>query len=196
MATTFRTDEPLTALGRELTSLYHSHLTNYGVRVDFLMRSDTPKVGGKEKWGEAVKVTGRNAFLATDMDLQECAAFFCVVISEPIWDDLSGYQRRALVDHELAHCWCEENDDGEVKLSILPHDLEEFRAIVDRYGLWREDVRHMAESFRPHCGQLALRLEDGGQPQPARSHSRELTEAVRDLTSESRDRINRKLAAG
>ena len=30
--------------------------------------------------------------------------------------------------------------DNPIKLSVKPHDLEEFSCIVRRHGLWREDI--------------------------------------------------------
>jgi hypothetical protein len=70
-----------------------------------------------------------------------------------VWDVLPQKTKVALVDHELCHAWAEanqkEDDDGEaepVKLSMRPHDLEEFSCIVRRHGLWREDVEDFVEN--------------------------------------------------
>jgi hypothetical protein len=58
----------------------------------------------------------------------------------------------ALVDHELCHAWAladqdEDNDEADpVKLSLRPHDLEEFSCIVRRHGMWREDIEDFVES--------------------------------------------------
>jgi hypothetical protein len=41
---------------------------------------------------------------------------------------------------------------------ILSHDFEEFRAIVDRWGLWRPDV----ELFAASCAQYELKLQGEG----------------------------------
>jgi hypothetical protein len=48
------------------------------------------------------------------------------------------------VDHELTHC----DVDEEGKLSLRPHDLEEFNVIVRRYGLWRAEVQLFLEAAR------------------------------------------------
>jgi hypothetical protein len=62
--------------------------------------------------------------------------------------------RMALVDHELSHCWFAtvDNDgvtqkfhqDGSPWWTIRGHDLEEFCGVVERHGLWSEDLRAMA----------------------------------------------------
>jgi len=158
MATTFRNDESLARLGADLISMHHKHLLENGVRVEFLFRDDTPKSAGKEQWGVARKITNLNAFLAGEAEDEGADPFFCIVISEPIWTDLTNNQRLALLDHELCHCWAEEDKEGAVKLTILGHDLEEFGSIVERYGLWREDVKLMARSIEN--AQLRLTLDE------------------------------------
>ena len=52
------------------------------------------------------------------------------------WTKLSPPQRIALVDHELSHCGV--NDKG--NWVVMPHDVEEFASIVERWGLWTGDL--------------------------------------------------------
>lgn len=64
-------------------------------------------------------------------------------IAADMWDNvLSDEQRVALVDHELYHFRVDRNDDDDVVLSIRPHELEEFAAVLARHGLWRPDIQH------------------------------------------------------
>lgn len=129
------------AIGRDLIKTYHGHLVN--TRVDFCFVAQVDEEGntqpmmkkGKEHWGDARKITGINAHLAGAAD-----PFFCIEISQHTWEGLEPIQQRALIDHELSHLGIEDD-----KLTLLPHDIEEFGPIVARYGLWRKDVKNFAE---------------------------------------------------
>lgn len=138
------------AVASQLIPRYHPHLS--GVRVAYSFVSKTPRTSNKEVWGTCRKVTGLNAHLAGSHG--DDSPFFAVTISRPVWDALNDRQRVALVDHELCHAQVEEPDGGDddapepPRLSIRPHDLEEFACIVRRHGLWREDV----QAFLAACG--------------------------------------------
>ena len=43
-------------------------------------------------------------------------------------------QIRILIFHELLHIGIEVDDDGEEHYSCVPHDLEDFKQIIDRFG--------------------------------------------------------------
>lgn len=65
---------------------------------------------------------------------------FTITIFEPNVEDLTEEQLKTLLLHELLHIGIEENKDGEEVYSTIPHDIEDFRLIIDRYGLdWAGD---------------------------------------------------------
>lgn len=126
---------------------YHRHLIDMDVRIEYVFVSKTPKRNGKEVWGTCRKISNLNAHLAG----QE-APFFVITIAEQVWGVLPQKAREALVDHELCHAESQynqkEDDDGEddvIKLSIRPHDVEEFAQIIRRHGLWRDDVKDFVQ---------------------------------------------------
>ena len=137
-------------LAVELIAAHHTHLRN--VRIEFVFQAQESKVKGKETWGWARKIGGLSAFLATQPAWDEGSPFFVVGIVWPVWERLNAKARRALVDHELCHCWVED----EKTLVLLGHDLEEFGDVVKRHGFWRADV----ERFLRMTAQLNLPLED------------------------------------
>jgi predicted metallopeptidase len=144
---TFRHAQEVEDIALDLIPKYHGHLIDFNVHLEYIFTDKTPKRNGKEVWGQCRKVSGFNAYLA---DQEGDDPFFVIVISEDVWDVLPQNTKVALVDHELCHAWAEasqkETTDGSedvIKLSLQPHDLEEFSCIVRRHGLWREDV----ESF-------------------------------------------------
>lgn len=150
-------------IAQDLIVNYHQHLMD--VRIEYLFRDDIPKSRGKIEWGSARKVSGLSAFFAAvpresdslnyklaDETIDCNEAFFVITISFPIWQQLEEKQRRALVDHELSHCFVNEDDD----LVLLGHDIEGFAAVVKRHGLWHQDL----ELFMEKSGQMALFARD------------------------------------
>jgi hypothetical protein len=131
------------AIALKLKAAHHPHLR--GVRLEFLFSSKPMKMKGKEVWATMRKVSGLNAFLAGETDEDGPGAFFCMVVSAPIWEELSVARREALVDHELAHAWVEEKDDGSQTLMLLSHDCEDFAQIVARHGLYKEEISQFAD---------------------------------------------------
>lgn len=54
---------------------------------------------------------------------------FTITVFEPNVEGFSDEQLRILIFHELLHVGVEDD-----KLFIVPHDLEDFKLIVNRYG--------------------------------------------------------------
>jgi hypothetical protein len=137
------------AIADELIPKHYPHLLDFGVKMEYRFVDKIPKKGGKEVWGTCRKISNLPASLAQNNP--DGDPFFAIVISAPIWDILPDDKRRILVSHELEHCIVEYDEDDEnpaVKLSIKPHDLEEFTSIVKRFGLWRDDVKEFIEAAK------------------------------------------------
>jgi hypothetical protein len=164
MAVRYTPAPSVAATAAELISAHHQRLLDYGhIRIEYVFRSEHANSNGKAVWGRARKITGLNAYLASNEpdDEEEIEPFFVIEIAADIWEALDGAGRRALVDHELSHCNVVEGDDGTVKLGLVAHDLEEFEAIVRRHGLWRSDVASFAKVAADHIEDRQLRLVDG-----------------------------------
>ncbi len=160
-------DAPEAALiAKDLIYEHHPHL--FGVRIDCCFRSETQKNKGKLVLGSCAKTTVREEFLGRrkrDAATGEFTApehYFVISIAEPEWKKLSDPQRIALIDHELHHAGVTETDAGDRKLKILPHDIEEFSAVVRRHGLWKGDIEEFVRSAQLGP-QLALDVVDGGR---------------------------------
>jgi hypothetical protein len=142
-------DEPK-KIAAELIPKYHDHLS--GVRIEFVFMSETPKHRDKIDLARIKKKSGLDAFLCAPLD-KDPEPFFVMEIAKPGWDELSKAQKRALIDHELCHCFW----DVDHGIALLDHDVEEFAAVIERHGLWREDVEHFAQVA---MRQLSLPLSD------------------------------------
>jgi hypothetical protein len=160
-------DEEVKLIARDLIRQYHTHLIN--ARIIYLFREGDWDSQGKLVFAKAHKLGGREQFLTE--------ANFAIVINEKVWQRLNTAQRTALIDHELCHCGINgEDKEGNPRWTIWAHDLEEFRAIVNRHGLWRPDVQQFARSIQPYV-QITLEAylqslptdqpQEGGTPATA-----------------------------
>ena len=156
---TYRPAPAVQRIADELIPKHHDHLV--GQHIEYVFRDKHATSNGKEVWGKARKITGLNAYLAGDTaEGDEVEDFFVVEIAEDVWALLEPAQRRALVDHELAHCTVDVDEvTGDIEgISLVGHDLEEFKAIVERHGLWRPDISDFLRAARD-ADQLTL-LDD------------------------------------
>jgi len=155
------------AIAERLIPLYHADLVD--VRIEYVFRDNNATSAGKEMWGKARKVSGLNAYLATEDTAFEHGPgdddFFVVEIAKNIWQLLTHVQQEALVDHELCHLSIDYND---VKLVIRSHDVEEFGAVIQRHGLWRVDVKQFVDAANQLTfdfdNDTSVRLELNGEP--------------------------------
>lgn len=151
---TFRPAPAVERVAKTLISKYHMDLSDHDVDIRYVFRSEHAKSSGKAVFGRAKKISGLNAYLAALDDPDETGIegaegdFFVIEIAEDIWRELKQDARVALVDHELSHCGVTFDKDENLKLVCLPHDLEEFNAIVERHGLWRPDVAEFDKALR------------------------------------------------
>jgi hypothetical protein len=72
---------------------------------------------------------------------------FIVYIWDTFWKDATKKQRQALLLHELLHIKKGVDRNEKVKWTLKKHDLEEFSAVVKKYGLWLEEHRSFARSL-------------------------------------------------
>lgn len=59
---------------------------------------------------------------------------FTITVFEPNVEGMTDEQLRILIFHELLHVGIVFNSDGTESYNIIPHDLEDFKLIIDRYG--------------------------------------------------------------
>lgn len=148
----FRPAPAVKVIAERLIADHHKDLAEAEPRIEYVFRDKAAKSAGKSVWGRARKVSGLNAYLAGDMDEvpaddDEDLTLFAIEIAEDIWAQLDEQQRIALVDHELCHLQITEKD-GRLVLGLKHHDLEEFRAVIERHGLWRDDVEEFTQTIR------------------------------------------------
>ena len=66
-------------------------------------------------------------------------ADFTITLFEPNLEGKSEEAIRRVILHELLHVGITFNNDGTETYSIMPHDIEDFKLLIDRYGTdWAE----------------------------------------------------------
>lgn len=154
MATKYRKAPEVQMIAGKLVREFPELLGHLGgMRVDYHWRDKAQDKNGKTVLGTATLVSGKNALRAhpavvgTEEWVEGAAhAYFEIEIAFDQWKYLSECQRKALVFHELLHCG--EDDQGNPML--LPHDVEEFGAVAEHFGLWKGDVERFAASLQRH----------------------------------------------
>ena len=96
------------------------------IRIGVLKSYKEKKKAGKLVFGECVKVN--------ELYSPFCPYDFLIIIYEDNIRGLTDMQLYILMHHELLHVGMEEKN-GEPKYRTIPHDVEDFEEIIERYGL-------------------------------------------------------------
>ena len=132
------------AIAGSLIPEFHPHLI--GLNIAHLSKvrppkkkkqTKQPRLGKKITMAKTARVPEKMRVLGADF-------MFVIEYDDEIWRELSEESRRALVDHELAHCG---NDADGVYLKH--HGLEEFGEVVRRWGTWHSDILRFADELDP-----------------------------------------------
>lgn len=119
------------AIAAQMIGRLHTHLAT--ARIGFVFKEHMAG-RGRLILAKASKAGGALAFLSS-FD-------FVIVFNWTHWKDMDVRMRCALVDHELMHC---QRDLDTGAFLLLGHDVEEFGAIVRRWGFWKPDLLSFAE---------------------------------------------------
>jgi len=123
--------EDYARIGRELIQSEKSlrWIDETEVSVGFMSSNKAKVSNGKTVFGQCERVPDKyKAFIPYD---------FLITVYEPNVIDFTSQQVRILLHHELLHCGV--NMNAEPTYKVVPHDVEEFNEIIDRYGLdWSE----------------------------------------------------------
>ncbi|MCM3132231.1 MULTISPECIES: putative metallopeptidase [Paenibacillus] len=80
-----------------------------------------------------------------------------LILPNKVWEHLTDQQKEALVFHELCHVEASvdknraprnSSNDGRPVFRLCSHDLEEFKLVVEKYGLWRPDAQDFMVSAK------------------------------------------------
>lgn len=108
-----------------------AHIRNSQVTIVYLSSEHEKKEGGKIIAGQCEKVPVKYRW-AVPCD-------FTITIFEPNVERFTEEQMQILILHELMHIGIE-TDGNEETYSIVPHDIEDFKEIINRYGIGWNDT--------------------------------------------------------
>ena len=127
----------MTEICSEIIRKHHKSLRGFYIGV--IAWEGERKSGGSLVLGKARKVSENMRPLMADEMIDAV-----IEISADFWSSATSNQKRALMDHELHHLDVNEND----QLAMRGHDIEEFNAVIRRYGFWLEDVHRTAAAVQ------------------------------------------------
>lgn len=105
-------------------------LRDFDVKVAFLESDQQKLKNHKIVFGDCTKVTEKYSWC--------CKYDFFITVYEPNVRNFTNKQIRILLLHELMHCGVD-CSGIEPKFYVRPHDVEEFDAIIEKYGThWEE----------------------------------------------------------
>ncbi|WP_054948959.1 putative metallopeptidase [Numidum massiliense] len=126
-------------------------------------------------WNSRGKIKLGMAKVLTPFERFETDAECAVIVNGDIWGNLNVKQREALVYHELCHFEemtdamgnPKEDENKRPMYKTVGHDVEEFSAVVRKYGLWMADVRKF--------GQVVKEVEQLSMFEEGKVHKLEVT---------------------
>ena len=104
-----------------LAHIKHGHAT-----IVYLSSNAEKRSSGRDVLGQCERVPDRWKWAVP--------ADFAITVFEPNVAGMTERQLRILIYHELLHVGISQNKDGEEVYRCVPHDLEDFRAVVDTFG--------------------------------------------------------------
>ena len=102
------------------------HLAGADVTIVYLSSNIEKKSNRKEVYAQCEKVPDRFKW-AVPCD-------FTITVFEPNVERFTKKQLQILLEHELKHIGIERDGNEEIYY-IVPHDIEDFKEIIDKYGL-------------------------------------------------------------
>ncbi len=129
----------------ELIAKTHTHLADASIVIAW-RKGWRPDADNHVRLGQCRK--------RGDLDRELDKFDFVILINEEYWAGLNDDHKRALIDHELCHAQIVYDSDGEPKRDdrnrlvcrIRKHDVEEFRDVVQRHGLYTADLAEIAKA--------------------------------------------------
>lgn len=136
----------------------HGHLEDGEATVDFLFRVEPLIRGGKLELG-SVHLPNVQGKLKGVFDFLFRRVFgripnFVMILDLEYWRDASEREREILVYHEMCHAEHKTDKEGELRFDeagkavygIREHDVNEFIAVVERYGQWSDEIRRFVRA--------------------------------------------------
>jgi hypothetical protein len=131
MSSVYAEAESVEKFAKRLIPSFHPDLATARIKYMFVEKASKSK--GRVVLGKVRKISGILQYLL-NLDF-----LFEVALDQ--WNELSGDQREALIDHLLEQCFGEEDEKtGDMKWSVREPDVKEFTSIFKRHGAWHDNL--------------------------------------------------------
>jgi len=150
---------PAIIAARLMNDPEHVHLRENEIRIEYLFRAMPKLKGGKAVLGSVHQPTCqgemRPVFEWLLARLFGYLPDFVIILDQGFWESVPAQTKDALIFHELCHVKQDLDQYGVPKFNkqtgravyrLVGHDIEEFRAVVERYGAWSPDVADFVAS--------------------------------------------------
>ena len=110
------------------------NIAELSISIGYVLSKESPDRNGKAKLAEciAVKKDHQAQFIPHD---------YIIKIYEPNVAYMNDMQKRILMEHELMHIRATEDSSGDLKIQTAPHEIEDFKDIIEKYGIdWAQDL--------------------------------------------------------
>lgn len=133
MGESWKANDEVYEIMKDLVAIYHPDLALVVDDIYIMFNEKARKSGGSTVYGTASRM-GDLANVVAGTDYK-----FLLTLGADTWENkLGSRDRRALIDHLLCMCRCEEDpSSGEVKCSIAKPDIQVFRENIERFGMWQ-----------------------------------------------------------
>lgn len=122
------------------------HVRNNNIRIAYLESDKNKKKQGFLVFGQCEKVAERHKWL------YDCDFTITIYSLNVALLGFTDEQLKVLVYHELLHVGVRFSAKGDPSYYCVPHDVQEFRLVIDRFGLdWQEN------------NQLEFNFDDDGE---------------------------------
>jgi hypothetical protein len=124
------------SIGQELIEKEKSleYIKNSQATIIYLVSDNPKKSKGKDILAECERVPDKYKWCIP--------ADFTITVFVPNVTMLTDEQKRILILHELFHVGITVNENGQEEYTTNPHDYEEFKEIIDRYGIdWSRPIK-------------------------------------------------------
>lgn len=119
-----------------------------------LVLGSTTRLSGRAAMLFAAAVAGEGNPYDAELNPDEDLTRYVIELASDVWLLLEEAQRDALLDHYLTRCRVD--DEGRLALRA---PTAEFPVIVERHGLWRDEITELGRALAK-SGQLSLLAEE------------------------------------
>lgn len=120
-------------------NLYH-FVSSKIIKLIFLESTKEKKSVDGTVYGDCEKIADSKRW-AIDAD-------FVITLYKPNIVGFTEDQLKVLLLHELMHVGVDVNDKGDIKKYIVPHSVQDFRYILDKYGFdWPRPFQQLEFDF-------------------------------------------------